>query len=196
MPGLLLGRRHRRRLDNNEGQPAGTLYSCANIGTAKDSQGAVVLCRALKLDNLWVDSLCITQDDAEDWLQQSAQMGEIYANSHLPIAVEEPASCKLGFLGEQQFGTPGWQRVFIADVPEESGRPGSQVMLRPIDNGAADDKDERCSLDKRGWCLQESILPNRRLCFNGKEMSWECGSRRTCECGHALWSSREISYKE
>src|SRR5688500_4321571 len=63
---------------------------------------AVAVCRALKLENLWVDSLCITQDNAEDWLQQSAQMKNIYANSHLTLAAEEPASCKLGFLGEQQ----------------------------------------------------------------------------------------------
>ncbi|KAH6719513.1 heterokaryon incompatibility protein-domain-containing protein [Leptodontidium sp. MPI-SDFR-AT-0119] len=161
---------------------------------------AVILCRGLKVDNIWVDSLCIVQDDATDWLQQSAEMRDIYANSHLTVAVLEPASCKLGFLGEQKFGKPDWQRECIINVPKEAGGPGSRVLLRPVEaktehNFKGDeDEDERCSLDTRGWCLQESLLPNRRLCFNGREMSWECLSRKTCECGHVLWTYRPDSY--
>ncbi|KAH6854807.1 heterokaryon incompatibility protein [Chaetomium sp. MPI-CAGE-AT-0009] len=157
---------------------------------------AVTVCRALKLENLWVDSLCIIQDDPKDWLQQSSEMRDIYANSHLAVVAEEPASCKLGFLGEQQFGSPRWQRVFTTHVPEEAGGPGNQVILRPIEEGETtpDHRYERCSLDKRGWCLQESVLPSRRLRFNGKEMSWECGSRGICECGHLLLTGRPIPY--
>jgi hypothetical protein len=40
------------------------------------------------------------------------------------------------------------------------------------------------SLDKRGWCLQESILPRRRLLLNGNEMLWQCQQEKYCECGH------------
>lgn len=157
---------------------------------------AVMLCRALKLENLWVDSLCITQDDTDDWLQQSSEMKDIYANAHLTVAAEEPASCKLGFLGEQQFGKPGWQFELTTHVSEEAGEPDNQILLRPIkEGGTPDDEYERCSLDKRGWCLQESILPSRRLCFNGKEMTWQCGRRRICECGHALWASPPMSHE-
>jgi hypothetical protein len=112
-------------------------------------------------------------------------MSDIYANAHLTVAAQEPASCKLGFLGEQRFGSPEWQRVFTTHVPKEAGGPDDQVLMRM---GKEDDGHERCSLDKRGWCLRESILPSRRLCFNGKEMSWECGSRKICECGHASWA--------
>jgi hypothetical protein len=82
---------------------------------------AVMLCRALKLNNLWVDSICIVQDDRESWLQDSAQMREIYSNSHLTVAAKEPASCKLGFLGEQRFGKPEWQRKILIDIPIQAG---------------------------------------------------------------------------
>ncbi|KAK3298672.1 heterokaryon incompatibility protein-domain-containing protein [Chaetomium fimeti] len=168
------------------------------VAVPQTVRDTVTLCRGLKLENLWVDSLCIAQDDTQDWLQQSAEMRDIYANAHLTIAAEEPASCKLGFLGEQQFGKPGWQRVFTTHVPKEAGGPDNQLILRPVEEGETitSGRDERCSLDSRGWCLQESILPTRRLCFNGKEMSWECGRRRICECGHALWgiTARPISY--
>lgn len=154
---------------------------------------AVKFCRGLKIPNLWVDSLCIVQDDRDSWLRDSAQMREIYLNSHLTIAADEPASCKLGFLGNQRFGSSEWQQRFITDIPVSAGGPGNEIFIRR--NGVySEEQSERCSLDKRGWCLQESILPNRRLCFNGNEMTWECLCRRLCECGHTLWAPRSARY--
>lgn len=154
---------------------------------------AVILCRGLGIPNLWVDSLCIVQDDKDSWLHDSAQMSEIYLNSHVTIAAEEPASCKLGFLGNQRFGSSEWQRRCIADVPVEAGGPGKEIFIRAKDVHS-EEQNERFSLDKRGWCLQESILPNRRLCFNGNEMIWECSCRKICECGHVLWAPRSARY--
>jgi hypothetical protein len=147
---------------------------------------AVILCRGLKLAYLWVDSLCIIQDDQNDWLNESAQMCEIYANSYLTIAAEEPDSCKLGFLGRQRYGTPQWQQRLVTDVPRQAGGPANAIFIRPIGDNPKN-SNEKYSLDRRGWCLQESILPVRRLCFNGNEMVWQCAHRQVCECGHALW---------
>ncbi|KAJ5387865.1 hypothetical protein N7509_010406 [Penicillium cosmopolitanum] len=45
---------------------------------------------------------------------------------------------------------------------------------------------KRYSLDQRGGCLQDSILPNRRLCYDGQEMIWECLCRHICECGYVI----------
>ncbi|KAE8418724.1 heterokaryon incompatibility protein-domain-containing protein [Aspergillus pseudocaelatus] len=112
-------------------------------------QDAITVCRALKIPNLWVDSLCIVQDDKVAWLHDASTMHDVYRNSHLTIAAMEPNSCKLRFLGKQQFGHPSWQRLFC-------------------------------------WCLQESLLPNRRLCYDGKEMIWESLCRQICECGHVV----------
>lgn len=153
---------------------------------------AVTLCRGLGLESLWVDSLCIVQDDSECWLQDSAKMGEIYANAILTIAAEEPNSCKEGFLGEQEFGKRECQREFVTDVPVEVGGPCSRVFIRPMPK--SEESPERCSLDKRAWCLQEAVLSTRRICYNGKEMSWECPSSRICECGHFQWHEPLLKY--
>lgn len=51
-------------------------------------QDAITLTRSLKIKYLWVDSLCILQDDQGDWEQQSEQMSQIYANSYLTIAAQ------------------------------------------------------------------------------------------------------------
>ncbi|PYH32963.1 heterokaryon incompatibility protein [Aspergillus neoniger CBS 115656] len=111
-------------------------------------QDAITVCRSLEIPNLWVDSLCIVQDDRISWLHDASAMQDMNLNSYLTISVMEPNSCKMGFLGKQRF--------------------------------------DRSSLDTRGWCLQESVLPNRRLCYDGNEMIWECLCRQLCECGHAV----------
>ncbi|KAM5359724.1 hypothetical protein ACJZ2D_014251 [Fusarium nematophilum] len=146
-------------------------------------QDAITVSRGLKIAYLWVDSLCIVQDDQAEWLQEASLMSEIYLNSHLTIAAIEPASCKSHFLGMQRFGEPGWQRYATAKT--SLAPDGSEVgfFIRP---GMKEyfNQDERSSMDRRAWCLQESVMPNRRLCFNGNEMMWQCHCRQICECGH------------
>lgn len=146
----------------------------------RTTQDAITVCRRLEIQYLWVDSICIIQDDSDDWLQQSAQMLNIYQSSIFTIAVEEPDSCKSGFLGKQRYGDPGFQIRCCIGVPGELGNSDELFMRRQRDTMTED----KCSLDKRGWCLQESIIPNRRLIFSGNEMVWECVQRAICECGH------------
>ncbi|KAF2122646.1 heterokaryon incompatibility protein-domain-containing protein, partial [Lophiotrema nucula] len=47
---------------------------------------AIVVTRALSLRYLWIDSLCIIQDDEEDWRTQSREMGVIYEHAVLTVA--------------------------------------------------------------------------------------------------------------
>jgi hypothetical protein len=47
---------------------------------------AIVVCRHLGIRFLWIDSLCIIQDNQSDWQTQSERMGNIYSNATLTIA--------------------------------------------------------------------------------------------------------------
>ncbi|KAL2691261.1 hypothetical protein Neosp_001642 [[Neocosmospora] mangrovei] len=49
-------------------------------------QDVITLLRKLGLSYLWIDSMCIIQDDDDDWLEQSAQMAVIYSHSYLNLA--------------------------------------------------------------------------------------------------------------
>jgi len=40
------------------------------------------------------------------------------------------------------------------------------------------------ALQRRGWTLQELILPSRIVHFTGHELVWECNTHNFCECGH------------
>lgn len=156
-------------------------------------QDAVAVCRGLGIPSLWVDSLCIVQDDTAAWLHDAREMDQIYLHSLLTIAALEPASCKSPFLGRQRYSHPEWQNRLVTDVSPTKDEAPLEVFIRSATDELSD-LHEQCSLDKRGWCLQESLLPNRRLCFNGDEMIWECLCRKICECGHILWRPQPFHF--
>lgn len=55
---------------------------------------AVIICRRLQVRYLWIDTLCIIQDDGKDWERESARMADIFANSYLTIAASSsPDTC-------------------------------------------------------------------------------------------------------
>lgn len=47
---------------------------------------AIIVARYLGIRYLWIDSLCICQDDVDDWARESARMCDVYSNAHLVIA--------------------------------------------------------------------------------------------------------------
>lgn len=51
-------------------------------------QDAINVTRRLGLRYLWIDSLCIIQDEIDDKRTQISQMGTIYKNSYLTIAAD------------------------------------------------------------------------------------------------------------
>ena len=65
---------------------------------SKIIQDAIRITRALHIRYLWVDSLCIIQDDPIDWEQQSTEMTTIYANARLTISAASAHEEETGFL--------------------------------------------------------------------------------------------------
>ncbi|KAF2802111.1 HET-domain-containing protein [Mytilinidion resinicola] len=47
---------------------------------------AVTVVRRLDIRYLWIDALCIVQDDVDDWRRESAMMGEIYKGAACNLA--------------------------------------------------------------------------------------------------------------
>jgi hypothetical protein len=54
----------------------------------KTIQEGVVITQNLGIRYLWVDSLCIVQDDADDCAGEAAKMKSVYANSLVTICAE------------------------------------------------------------------------------------------------------------
>lgn len=52
-------------------------------------QDAIEITRLLGFQYLWVDSMCMIQDDDNDWLQEPNAMGAIYENAYCTLAAAD-----------------------------------------------------------------------------------------------------------
>ncbi|MCJ1377208.1 hypothetical protein MMC17_000300 [Xylographa soralifera] len=118
-------------------------------------------------------------------------MGQIYSNAELAIAVDGSPSCDSGFLQQRDIDTI-WRKFFPRCSKDQ------QLLKCWIrDNRKSNQPDPWpsvavCPLSKRGWALQESILPNRTLHFAGREMVWECNCLCLRELGDAEYSQVKL----
>ncbi|KAM7186269.1 Heterokaryon incompatibility protein (HET) domain containing protein [Naviculisporaceae sp. PSN 640] len=66
----------------------------------KTIRDAIHVTRHLGIRYLWVDALCIVQDDEQDWTKEAARMGDIYMNALCTIAAHAADHADCGFLKE------------------------------------------------------------------------------------------------
>lgn len=59
-------------------------------------QDAITLTRQLRVQYIWIDSLCIVQDDRYDWETESATMAAVFQNAYLTIAASLAADSSGG----------------------------------------------------------------------------------------------------
>lgn len=69
---------------------------------AKKFQDAIVITRAIGLQYLWIDALCIVQDCPEDWASEASPMAEYYAGAAICTAGTSASHAQEGLLCERQ----------------------------------------------------------------------------------------------
>ena len=145
---------------------------------------AIWLTRQLGVDYIWIDSLCIVQNDAEDWSRESVKMQTVYGNSYLNIAASSGTDSRSPLFNlspvPQQYPAypvPGSQPIFIRQQPYRTHEDfGSNYVPAK----------HRWPLLDRGWVLQERLLSPRVVYFDTEELKWECMKTADCQCGAIL----------
>lgn len=61
----------------------------------------VKITRKLGLHYLWIDSLCIIQEDGKDWQEQSSKMADVFGNAHITIAATAASDGHGGCLNKE-----------------------------------------------------------------------------------------------
>ena len=118
----------------------------------------------LDVDFLWVDSLCIVQDDPIHAASQINSMASIYSNSYLTLCAADGVDAESGLLGIRQCSPP---RNVQQDILAFDDGPMSSKCVRKLDyNGSV--------YDTRGWTFQEKVLSRRTLSFTEDGLSWRC----------------------
>ncbi|KAI0544761.1 HET-domain-containing protein [Xylaria curta] len=146
----------------------------------KTISDAIRVCRCLSIRYLWVDALCIIQEDEEDWNKESFEMSQIYSNCFLALCVIQGDSCSSGFL-EPLYAPPTLQINFQSQLKRSiSGCLYLRMLLPPditlqthehlVDRTYLEEDSfqadlSRSAWSKRGWTFQEDQLSPRKLYF-------------------------------
>ncbi|RTE83031.1 hypothetical protein BHE90_002463 [Fusarium euwallaceae] len=113
-------------------------------------QDAVISTHRLGIQYIWIDSLCIVQDDSNEKAQDIAQMGEVYSQAYITLSASSAASATEGFLPNCSIPQP--LTLVALRYVNESGVEGTIIATsEPIPEGVPD------SINSRAWTFQERM---------------------------------------
>jgi hypothetical protein len=160
-------------------------------------QDAIAIAQDLGIRYLWIDSLCIIQDDIDDWEKESSTMAAVYANTYLNIA----ATCSRD--SSDGIFQPRWHESMV--VRDAWSCPVKDIKITGTHQGQpyeifarfelwrahrdflmsndVSDIHHRSPLLARSWVFQELYLSPRTIHFHSSELVWECKKCVRCECG-------------
>ncbi|KAG9253326.1 tol protein [Emericellopsis atlantica] len=109
--------------------------------------------RKLGLRYLWVDQLCITQDDKDEMESHTQHMAYVFANAYLTLVAAH---------GDVHTGL----------IPLNPRRQGPRGLGSGTENHA--DLVRQSKWSTRGWTLEESYYSRRKVFFFEDAITWEC----------------------
>ena len=118
---------------------------------------------------LWVDSLCIIQDDEASLYQNLNQMHLIYAGAFLCIVAEEGGDADFGLRGIFGLSEPRTTCQSIFELAS-GARLSSIKEVRYWQRNRYGDR----HYHNRAWTLQEIIFSKRQLIFGKGPTKWVC----------------------
>ena len=146
---------------------------------AKTIHDAIEVTRKLDIRYLWVDAICIIQDDEADRVKEIKMMCDIYKNATLAILASTSNRAQDGFLPTNE--TKGIRLPFY--LSDGSLEPVTVLPCNVTGTPAL-------PLDLRAWALQERMLVQRRAIFGHNEIGWQCTELQTTSLGSSLCQSK------
>lgn len=145
-------------------------------------QDAVRLTRGIGLRYVWIDSMCIIQDSADDWKKEAAKMGDVYAQARLVIAATRGTDANAGLfpppfsLSEEYVHRPGQRSLYFCKAQRTLKDEWNEKAPTPYD----------LALFTRGWTAQEWILARRIVFWTEERMNWRCQCRCVADDGEEI----------
>lgn len=127
---------------------------------------AIRLVALLGEEYLWVDSLCICQDDMENKMRQIGNMSNIYSQAMLTIVAAYGESAHAGLPGVRPFSRNSIQHTELV-----------QNILLANETPHLDDTLLQSCWNTRGWTYPENELSRRCLIFGENQVYFRCNRK-------------------
>ena len=150
-------------------------YGFQSKDLPKTFRDAIEIARKFGINYLWIDSLCILQDSADDWTHEAARMGDVYYNSLCNIAATGASDSGQGcfFDRDRSLITPctvksKWKNKIDHEYHVIEALFWQEQMVS-------------APLNRRAWVVQERLLSPRVLHYGKDQLLWECHELDACE---------------
>jgi hypothetical protein len=168
------------KMDNAKRLQTPGYFNVTDCQPSRTIVDAVEVTKLLGYRYLWVDALCIIQDNAQDLKQNVNIMDEIYNNAVLTIVGAAGANAEHGLPGVSLSRTEQQARIIIDGTIVAN-------MLEPADGAITFSR-----WNTRGWTYQERMLSRKLLMFTSSQVFYQCHRgcnfqeqfRLRSECNH------------
>ncbi|KAJ4295494.1 hypothetical protein N0V90_007507 [Kalmusia sp. IMI 367209] len=151
-------------------------------------QDAVRTTRTLSYRYLWIDALCIIQDDKQDWEREAESMGRVYSNAILTLCALSSSSCNEGFLQRHSSTLAIPFRSSIDPTISGSYRLRAYPLQTEESRGFIKPSHEidrvQSAWRTRAWTFQEYELSTRILFFGRSRIHLVCPASTWVEDNH------------
>ena len=139
-------------------------------------QDAIFTARELGFQYIWIDAICIIQDDPEDWDREASKMHDIYSNAELTISSLVAKDCMDRLFLPRSLWTS--YPVPLKIWPPKQYRPryekGKIYYIAAFPSKLLQRLTVQGPVHSRGWTLQEQLLSTRILYFGDGILYWDC----------------------
>lgn len=130
-------------------------------------QDAICVTKSLNIRHIWIDSLCIIQEDPDDFNKESRKMASVYERAYFTIAATAATDGAKGLFQVRELH-------HYVKVLCDFQKPQSGFMYFSIWNEDEENAISDAPLNRRGWVLQERLFSRRTLHFARNQVYWEC----------------------
>jgi len=138
---------------------------------------AVILTQKLGLSFLWVDVLCIIQDNDLDKGTEISRMPAIYENAVVTIVASRTQTVYESFLRPRKsfyglcFDSDANQELFGLPYRCQDGQLGTIILMHEVHSRTE-------PINERAWTLQERLLSPRIIEYGSTQTRWICRTSR------------------
>lgn len=126
-------------------------------------QDAVYITRRLGFRYLWIDALCISQDNPEEGAEEKAKLPLYYGQAALMISASTATDADSGILTARH--------VPMSPIMGRDRKFGLRQRILRWKNDI-----EYTHLATQGWAAQERMLAPRIVHYTRRQMVWECAA--------------------